>query len=126
MVRGRHIGSIAIAGWILCAALASQGAELVRLSAENWSEYAPVGKEVDAIYGDYAIRNDRLVAVIAAPVPGRSANWYSTGAGGFLIDMTRRDAPSDQLRHDPRAPGGGAHAAGADRIGVGQAGGSQL
>ena len=32
------------------------------------------GKEADAIYGDFAIVNDLLMAVVANPVAGRNAN----------------------------------------------------
>ncbi|MCH9022240.1 MAG: hypothetical protein IID32_05715, partial [Planctomycetes bacterium] len=74
-----------------------RSAEIVRLSEENWPEYAPLGKEVDAIYGDYVLRNDRIVAVIANPIEGRNANMKAKRVGGFLIDLTDRNQPSDQL-----------------------------
>lgn len=76
---------------------AGLSAELVRLTPENWDQYAPAGKEVDAIYGDYVLRNDRIVAVIADPQPGRSINLLTFSGGGCLIDLTVRNAPSDQL-----------------------------
>ena len=77
--------------------LAIHGAELIRLNAENWDDHVPAGKEVDCIYGDYVMRNDILVAVIANPVPGRNANLTVRDVGGCVIDLTRRTVPSDQL-----------------------------
>ncbi|MEX2139418.1 MAG: CehA/McbA family metallohydrolase [Pirellulales bacterium] len=73
------------------------GAELVRLSAENWEQYAPQGKEVDAIYGDFVLRNDKLIAVIAQPLASRHANLTVKNVAGAIIDLTRRDRPNDQL-----------------------------
>jgi hypothetical protein len=72
-------------------------AELVRLSAENWEKYAPQGKEVDAIYGDFVLRNDKLIAVIAQPLASRHANLTVKNVAGAIIDLTRRDRPNDQL-----------------------------
>ena len=37
----------------------------VTLSPANYADYAPKGKEADCIFGDYVLRNDRIVA--AAP-----------------------------------------------------------
>lgn len=71
--------------------------EVVRLSAQTWEEFAPGGKEVDAIYGDYVIRNAYLTAVIADPVASRHANMTVRDVGGALIDLTARDHESDQL-----------------------------
>ncbi|MCA9146363.1 MAG: hypothetical protein KDB05_26455, partial [Planctomycetales bacterium] len=39
--------------------------ELVRLTPATWDNYAPAGKEVDCIYGDYVLRNDQIIVVIA-------------------------------------------------------------
>ena len=72
-------------------------AELVRLSPENWDEYVPQGKEVDAIYGDYVLRNDALIVVIAQPLASRHANLTVKNVGGVILDLTRRDRPNDQL-----------------------------
>ncbi|MCA9246079.1 MAG: CehA/McbA family metallohydrolase [Planctomycetales bacterium] len=73
------------------------GAELVRLTEANWDEYAPQGKEADAIYGDFLLRNDVISLVVARPVPTRNANMTVKNVGGAIIDMTRRDRQSDQL-----------------------------
>ena len=72
-------------------------AELAVLTPESWKEFAPAGKEVDAIYGDLVLRNDRLVAVVAQPLPTRNANMTVKNVGGCLIDFTARDKQSDQL-----------------------------
>jgi len=75
----------------------SPAAELVELSAENWAKYAPQGKEVDAIYGDYVLRNDKIVAVIARPVATRDANLTVRNVGGCLLDLTEVGQQNDQL-----------------------------
>lgn len=71
--------------------------EVARLTSENWKEFAPVGKEVDAIAGDIVLRNAYLVAVIAQPLPTRHANMTVRQVSGSLIDFTTRVDPSDQL-----------------------------
>ncbi|TWT74657.1 hypothetical protein Pla123a_34810 [Posidoniimonas polymericola] len=75
----------------------SFAAEQARLTEQNWDAFVPAGKEVDAIYGDYALKSDRLVAVIADAVATRNANLTVKQVGGALIDLTRVDEPSDQL-----------------------------
>lgn len=72
-------------------------AEIARLTEANWDEFAPKGKEVDCIYGDYVLRNDRIVAVIANPVATRHANMTVKSVGAMLIDLTTRENPNDQL-----------------------------
>ncbi|MBW3539756.1 MAG: CehA/McbA family metallohydrolase [Planctomycetes bacterium] len=71
--------------------------ELARLNEENWERFAPGGKEVDAIYGDFVLRNEHLTAVIAQPVEGRNANMTVRDVGGALLDLTVREDESDQL-----------------------------
>ena len=74
--------------------------DLITLSPQNHDEYAPRGKEADAIWGDYVLRNDRIVAVIANPdlISGRSASrWANLPVNGCIIDLTKRDRPNDQL-----------------------------
>ncbi|MBA4020552.1 MAG: hypothetical protein C0483_25615 [Pirellula sp.] len=72
-------------------------AELAVLTPATWQEFAPAGKEVDAIYGDLVLRNDRLVAVVAQPLPTRNANMTVKNVGGCLIDFSARDKQNDQL-----------------------------
>jgi hypothetical protein len=71
-------------------------AEILRLTPENWSA-VPAGKEVDAIYGDYLVRNDKVVAIIADPVPSRNANVSVQNVQGAVTDFTLREANNDQL-----------------------------
>ena len=52
---------------------------------------------MDGIYGDFALSDDQLIAVIAHPKRGRNANMTVRDVGGCLIDLTRRDQQSDQL-----------------------------
>ena len=75
----------------------ARAADLVALSPQTWDRYIPEGKEVDGIYGDFVLTNDQLVAVVAHPRRGRNANMTVRDVGGCLIDLTRRDRPSDQL-----------------------------
>lgn len=77
--------------------LPAAGAELVQLDEKNWDAFVPAGKEVDAIYGDYVLRNEYVVAVIAQPVDGRHANLTVHDVAGCLIDYTLRAQPNDQL-----------------------------
>lgn len=73
------------------------GAEVHQLTPANWDELIPAGKEVDAIYGDYVLRNDILTAVIANPTPTRNANLTIREVGGCVLDLTRHDSNNDQL-----------------------------
>jgi hypothetical protein len=85
---------------ICCCAIsasAAGGAEIAVLTPETWQAYVPIGKEVDAIYGDVVLRNDRLVAVIAQPLATRNANMTVKNVGGCLIDFTTREQQNDQL-----------------------------
>ncbi len=75
----------------------ARAAEIVRLTPITWDEFAPRGKEVDCIYGDYVLRNDRIVAVIAEPLPTRNANMTVKSVGGLIIDLTKRKNSNDQL-----------------------------
>ena len=67
------------------------------LDAGNWDEFVPLGKEVDAIYGDLVLRNDHLTAVIAQPLVSRHANMTVRDVGGCLIDLAVRWNQNDQL-----------------------------
>lgn len=84
---------------VVCGASADRPAdvELARLTPENWEEFAPLGKEVDAIAGDYVLRNEHLTAVIAQPLESRHANMSVRQIAGALIDLTTREGASDQL-----------------------------
>jgi hypothetical protein len=84
---------------------AAQAAEFAVLGPANWEELSPQGKEVDAIYGDFVLRNKNLVAVIGQPLATRNANMTVRGVGGCLIDLTERKTQNDQL--SCYYPGGG-------------------
>lgn len=75
----------------------SHAAEVIRITDENFLQVVPPGKETDAIVGDWVIRNEHIVAVVAHPTPGRKANMTVRGVGGTLIDLTSRQRGSDQL-----------------------------
>ncbi len=72
-------------------------AEAAVLTEETWDEFVPLGKEVDAIYGDFVLRNDQIVVVIAQPLATRNANMTVRNVGGSIIDLTTRKSPSDQI-----------------------------
>ena len=69
--------------------------EVAVLEEPTWNEFAPHGKEVDAIYGDLVLRNGQLTAVIAAPLATRHANLTVKDIGGALIDLTTRSDNAD-------------------------------
>jgi len=83
---------------------AAHPAEIVTITAD-WLARAgrdpatapPAGKEADWILGDHVLRNDRITAVIADPVPSRHANMTVRNVGGSLIDLTPTAAANDQL-----------------------------
>ena len=88
-----------IVPFVLLAAFsgAAPAADLVALSPRTWDRYIPHGKEVDGIFGDFALVNEQIMCVIAHPGRGRHANMTVRDVGGCLIDLTRRDRQSDQL-----------------------------
>ncbi len=89
---------------LLTASLAG-GAEVPTLDATNYERLVPAGKEVDAIYGDRVLRNDKIAAVIATPGEERDANLTVRHVSGSIIDLAILSAPSDQL--SCFYPGGG-------------------
>jgi len=83
---------------LLAATSAAAGAgEVLRLDRNTWRSSKLAGKELDAIYGDWIIRNNNVIAVVADTLPTRNANMRVKAIGGALIDFMRRDAPNDQL-----------------------------
>lgn len=75
----------------------TNAAEIIQLTADNIQENIPQGKEVDAIIGDYLLRNDKIVAIVANPIEGRNVHLTCRENGGCLIDLTRLDVSNDQL-----------------------------
>jgi hypothetical protein len=96
-----HVGKWgASAAFFVCAVVgpaAGRAAEIAVLSEATWDAYAPLGKEVDCIYGDFVLRNGEVTVVIAQPLATRNANMTVRNVGGAIIDLTRRAAPNDQL-----------------------------
>lgn len=72
-------------------------ADIVVLDGNNYPLLVPQGKEVDAIYGDYWLANERIVAVIAQPTAWRNANMTVKQVAAGVIDLTLQNAQSDQL-----------------------------
>lgn len=86
--------------FIACSCLltsTSSAAELIQLTEQNYQTLCPAGKEPDAILGDWVLRNEHIVAVIAAPGKLRNANMTVRNVGGMLIDLSLRGVNSDQL-----------------------------
>ena len=101
MIRNSFVSTLMLAclAMVKCFVCPSvtQAVELVTLAAHNWDRYAPEGKEVDAIYGDFLVRTDQLVAVLAHPAERRNANMTVRNVGGCLIDLTQAQRVNDQL-----------------------------
>lgn len=74
-----------------------RSAELIQLDSKNFDSLCPRGKEPDAIIGDWVLRNEHVVAILAAPIAGRNANMTVRNVGGMVIDYVPRSAQSDQL-----------------------------
>ena len=72
-----------------------QAAEVFEILGDQGSPIA--GKETDWIDGDFVLKNDHLIAVIAQPGTTRDANMTVRGVGACLIDLTRTEELSDQL-----------------------------
>lgn len=64
---------------------------------ERQAEPTIQGKEVDWIYGDYLMENDRISLVIAAPLPTRDANLTVRNIGASILDLTLKNPSNDQL-----------------------------
>ena len=95
---------------------AARGAEIVPLDKDNW-HLVPGGKEVDAIYGDHLMRNDKVVVVIGSAIPNRQLNLRISQAQGTVVDFALVGSRNDQLTaYQPHAFAGPGPAA--DRIEV--------
>ena len=89
--------SVVVCSLVIAAnARLAHGAEAIVLREDTWHA-APQGKEADAIYGDFVLRNEHITAVIAQPLATRNANMTVRGVGGCLIDLTESKAHNDQL-----------------------------
>ncbi len=72
-------------------------ADLLAAAERNGHGGPPSGKEADWILGDHLLRNDRIVAVVAAAESTRHANMTVRNVGGCIIDLTSVKQPNDQL-----------------------------
>ena len=68
----------------------SRAAEVVKIGPEH-ARLLPHGKEVDAIHGDYLLRNDKVVATIGGIASFRDANVNTQAVQGAVIDLARLD-----------------------------------
>lgn len=68
-----------------------------RLTESNYDQLVPQGKEVDAIYGDYALGNAAATAIVADVKSTRNANMTVKSIQGCLIDFAASGHESDQL-----------------------------
>jgi hypothetical protein len=89
--------ALSLVAVLLAPVAVAHATEVIQLSAANWDDAVPEGKEVDCIYGDWVLRNQHVVAVIAEAVPTRNANMTVRNVGGSVIDLTVRNRQSDQL-----------------------------
>ncbi|QOV90444.1 CehA/McbA family metallohydrolase [Humisphaera borealis] len=110
----------------VCAALTgmAHAGQIVTLDKNNWG-LVPGGKEVDAIYGDFLMKNDKVVAVIGSSLPERQLNLRITGAQGSVIDFALLGSNNDQLTvYHPHAFAGEGPAA--NRVEVIKSDGTQV
>ena len=70
--------------------------EINRITAEN-IHLVPNGRSLDAIYGDWILRNDKVIAVIGDAISGREANMRAQSIQGAVIDFTSLRADNDYL-----------------------------
>lgn len=86
-----------ICALLTCTAACSNACLAQPVTAKNYDALVPQGKEVDAIYGDFALTSQSAKAVLALPSAARHANMTVRDVGGCLIDFAARDFESDQL-----------------------------
>ena len=67
------------------------------LTSSNWERLVDEGKESDAIYGDFVLKNRHLRLVIAQPLATRHANMTVRDVAGAVIDLSSTSADNDQL-----------------------------
>jgi hypothetical protein len=80
---------------ITCHSLTRAG-DIIQISAST-RHLIPKGKEVDAIDGDWIMKNDKVIAVIGNAVPGREANVMAPNVQGVVIDFTSLATNNDNL-----------------------------
>ena len=80
----------------LCLGRAQTFAADIQVIDENHRP-AMKGKELDWIYGDYWLQNDRISLIIANPVSGRDANLTIRKVGAAILDLSLQGPSNDQL-----------------------------
>ncbi len=68
----------------------AEAADIVKIGPEHASSL-PRGKEVDAIFGDYLVRNDKVAATIGGVSAIRDANVNTQAVQGAVLDLVRLD-----------------------------------
>ena len=79
-----------------CFAFLADGGEIIRIT-ESTLHLVPAGKSVDAIDGDWIMRNDQVILVIGDAVFGREANMRVQSIQGAVIDFTSLADNNDYL-----------------------------
>lgn len=92
----RITSRLAAVGVLSALATATQAAQIATLDKDNW-HLVPAGKEVDAIYGDFVLKNDKVVIVVGSALPNRQLNLRISGAQGSVVDFALLSSNNDQL-----------------------------
>lgn len=81
---------------LLAVQVSAIGGEIVQINAAT-RHLTPKGKEVDAIDGDWIMKNDKIIVVIGNAGFGRHANQMTRNVQGAVIDFTTIAANDDNL-----------------------------
>lgn len=84
--------TFAAALFCVCCSATLHAAEAVVLNAANM-HLLPHGKEVDAVYGDYLMRSDKIAVTLGGPAAFRDANVNTQCVQGAVLDLVRLDLP---------------------------------
>jgi len=76
--------------------LTAVAGEIIQITAAT-RHLIPKGKKVDAIDGDWILKNDKVVVVIAGAAPDQKANRIVQGIQGAVLDFTSLTANNNQL-----------------------------
>ena len=87
--------SLALATLLALPAMNCSAAEICIIESGTKPEIS--GKEVDWIFGDFLMKNDKISLTIAAPLATRDANMTIRNIGGSILDLTLNHPSNDQL-----------------------------
>ena len=76
--------------------LIAQAGEIIQITAST-RHLVPNGKSIDAIDGDWIMKNDKVIVVIGNVVFGREANFRVQSIQGAVIDFTSLVDNNDRL-----------------------------